>query len=176
MEQARRELVRKAPAAPQPAELTASFFDPFRAASKYGVPSPFQHDLVDPESDSEDEWPKAPAARPGKRKHFKPEKFLAQFSEHLEEVKSTYTAQVKTAGGQAAYELAATQPGARRLMDLAWALEKLDPGRVCVAVMYSNGTLRIYANTMDDKLVADTEAIAAVANEDFNGPTRNSTS
>jgi hypothetical protein len=170
MRHAREELNAKAPPRAEPTPLTGGFFDPFRSRGKYGVPAAFDPELIDESSDSESEWPKTPKGRSDKgRTRWEPSAFLTAFSEHVAGIQASYKSDVAKEGGQRAYELDATTPGARRLMDLAWVLEKLDPKRVCVATMFSDGTLRLYANTMDDALVTDAQLVAQAATEDMNG-------
>ena len=170
MKAAKDDLRANAPAPPTPPTLGLPFFGGFTAPSHYGAPSPMDIAMIDESSDEEADWPALPSATANVLLPAWDESaFLRVFSEHLDRLRTAYMKGVTASGGQRAHELASTTAPGRRLMDLAWVLDKLNAARTCVAVVYMGGQIRIYANTIDPALVSDALMVEIAAQEAAKG-------
>ena len=167
---AKDDLRANAPKPPTPPTLGSPFFGGFTAPIHYGTPSTMDIKMIDESSDEEADWPALPAAVADVALPAWDEgAFLGVFSTHLDRLRDGYMKSVTTSGGQRAHELASTTPPGRRLMDLAWVLDKLNAARTCVAVVYTGGQIRIYANRIDGELVSDALMVELAAQEAAKG-------
>jgi hypothetical protein len=167
---AKDELKANAPKPPTPPTLGVPFFGGFTAVTHYGTPSTLDVAMIEEASDEEADWPALPGAVADVGLPAWDETlFLNVFSAHLNGLRNAYSKNVTTSGGQRAHELASTTAPDRRLMDLAWVLDKLDAARTCVAVVYTGGQIRLYANAIDAAMVNDALQVEIAAQEAAKG-------
>jgi hypothetical protein len=156
----------KAPPPPTLPLLGSAFFGGFSSATHYGLPSQLDPALIDESSQESSDWPSLPVAvADPELPAWNEAEFLGAFADHINVLREEYANAVAESGGERAYELEVTDAPDRRLMDLAWVLDKLNAGRTCVAAIFTGFSIRLYANAIDSELANDALRVETAAAE-----------